>query len=384
MEDFKGICLALAIRFATVIQPDMQPDHNQGVWRAVDRKDRPKAFGVMHTRSRKSRWFATAAQRDAALSSLNGPFEADFEAVEAVFHFLRVTGLSVDDLPLLADLWRSHGGSTTLSAQEAAQRYLKAREGAVKVDTYRHIQKNLGRFSAAFSGVNLGEITPEAVQRWLDEDLGSFSAFTRKSHRKDVVALFNYWIKRGVVVRNPASMTATIRVDRDPVTVISPKEVDSLVASAIRDEPGAAGRFILESYCGVRVSTAAIFEWSWIHFEDFALEFPAWSTKGGRRKYRPGYPEKAFSLLRDLGEPSFSVFGNGYKKAKQRIFLRAGVSNPGNVLRHTFISAYYALTEDLHKTAQLALHRTPSTTDEHYAGRYSKKDAAALFTISCT
>jgi len=68
-----------------------------------------------------------------------------------------------------------------------------------------------------------------------------------------------------------------------------------------------------------------------------------------------------------------------YGKVKAALFARAGVVNPGNILRHSFCSYHVALHMDAGKTALLMQHASQHMLYRHYRGLAKHADAEEYF-----
>jgi hypothetical protein len=70
-----------------------------------------------------------------------------------------------------------------------------------------------------------------------------------------------------------------------------------------------------------------------------------------------------------------------YLNEKSAAFARAGVENPGNVLRHSFCSYHVAMHRDAARTAVLLTHTSPVMLYRHYKGKATAADAGKWFSI---
>ena len=279
------------------------------------------------------------------------------------------------------------GSDMTVSKAIAEYKRLRWEVDEVKIsdDTKRHIKKHVeDRFGGRFGAVRLREITPEVIRTWLKElkhgRTGEpMDALTKRHHRKDLSTFFKRAVSEGWILRNPCDSVAVPTKEQEDVTVLSVEDAKKLFA-ANRDEP-CIGRLALEAFGGLRYSSAARIQKAHINFAAKGIAMPGKAHKSGKRKYRQGHAENLWAWLQHAPEACWTMTVRQYLQAKGEAFVRAGVANPGNVLRHSFASYHLALHKDPPRTAYLMQH-TSLKMLEVYEGVAAEDDAAAYFAIT--
>jgi integrase len=141
-----------------------------------------------------------------------------------------------------------------------------------------------------------------------------------------------------------------------------------------RDFP-IVGRMALELWGGLRASSAERAQKEHFNFKEKGFELPGQKHKSGKRKYRSGHPETLWKWLEHAGDRAWTeITEKNYDRLKGEAFIRAGVTNPGNGLRHSFVSYHLACYKNPGLTQRLAQHRHFSTT-EGYEGFATEADA---------
>lgn len=363
--------------------------------RLMERPDRRSKYGWQtKARPRRSKFFQTAAERDASAEAMERRLaktgvdllSVDLEDYRRLVEFRQRLGVEPGEYERVLEMWRRHGSSGGVGFAEALDAYLDEKKEVVAVDTFRHVEKNLRRVLDDYlpKGVLLAGVTAERFQAVLDAL--PFSQDTKRAHRKDLRAFYNWALRRKLVSENPVEHTRPVRVERDEVAILSVEEGKRLFR-ANRDEP-VVGRLALEAFAGFRYSSAARFRYGQdVNFEDRGFSFPARQLKTerakreGRRKYRGGYPDAVFAWIRHATQACWEMTERQYLTAKGDAFTRAGVQNRGNVLRHSFGTYHIAGYADPQKTSWLMLHTSWKRTDDDYNGIATAQAGKRWFAI---
>ena len=287
------------------------------------------------------------------------------------------------DLRIVVHEWKSGrtGSEETTNAHSravsvAVESYLKLRlaEDVRKdTDTWRHLELHLKRrFAGAFAKLQLHEVTTELLREWVnglmnpDKPDTPMSNLTKRHHRKDVNTFFTRAVAEGWLKHNPCTLVKPPSFDDDEGAtkdrVIPPEDLVKLFAKNA-DQP-VIGRMALELFGGMRASSAERAVEANINFAEKGIEMPGQKHKSGKRKYRSGHPANLWAWLEHAGESAWSeVSEKNYDHLKGDAFIRADVRNPGNGLRHSFISYHLAAFQNPPLTQRLAQHTKSSTTD---------------------
>jgi hypothetical protein len=115
--------------------------------------------------------------------------------------------------------------------------------------------------------------------------------------------------------------------------------------------------------------------------EERGVVMPGSKHKSGRRHYVDGYPDNLWAWVRHAPDACWDVNARMYLNLKAEAFARAGVENPGNVLRHSFCTYHVAMHKDAARTAVLLTHRGTAMLYSRYKGRATEADGRAYFSI---
>lgn len=374
--------------------------------RFYDRPDRPKPF-LMSWRPKASAPVQTLSFANAAARERAGRRLAEERLAEGEIamswnaagwrEFLEAKAAAEGaDLRIVVHEWKSGraaSGSTTdahsISVPDAVEKYFKLRlaeDVKVGTDTYRHLDLHLRkRFAVLLKGHMLHQVTSEEIRDWMNglknPDNGEpMSVVTKGHHRKNVNAFFDRavmeeWIRANPCVRVKAPSAKLADEDDDDIAgrVIPVADLEKLF-KANRDQP-VIGRMALELFGGLRAASAERMLKEHVNFDEKGLTMPGVRHKSGKRKYRAGHPEALWAWLKHAGERMWTEVDEGsYGYLKTQAFIRANVTNPGNGLRHSFVSYHLALNRNTPLTSYLAQHRRSSTTDG-YEGLATEADA---------
>lgn len=275
---------------------------------------------------------------------------------------------------------RQTGLQSTIKAGEASDRYLAARKAdGIARATLKHAEKDMSRFKAEFGSGLLAEIRPDQVREWLARL--PFSEVTKRNHYKRVNAFFTWARIEGLAGFNPCESIKSPARQSDEVSVLPAAAAEKLFATAWKLIPEVCARLSLEAFAGLRFSSAARLAKEDVNFLEKGVTLPASKIKTRRRHYIDGLPANLWAWLKAAPADAWSLTERQYLALKSQAFLLAQVSNPGNVLRHSFCSYHVALHKDAARTAVLLCHANPSMLYQHYKGRATEKDAKRYFAI---
>lgn len=300
------------------------------------------------------------------------------------------------DLRIVVHEWktgRASAGTTTDAhsprVPDAVEKYFKLRlaedvkEGT---DTYRHLDLHLRkRFAVKFRAKMLHEVTSDEIRDWMNglinPDNGEpMGVVTKGHHRKNVNAFYDRavleeWVRFNPCVRVKAPSAKLEDEEDDDIAgrVIPVADLEKLFRMN-RDQP-VIGRMALELFGGLRAASAERMKKEHVNFAEKGLTLPGVLHKSGKRKHRTGHPDALWAWLTHAGGRMWTEVDEGsYGYLKTQAFIRAGVTNPGNGLRHSFVSYHLALNKNTPLTSYLAQHRRSATTDG-YEGLATEADA---------
>lgn len=272
------------------------------------------------------------------------------------------------------------GVQSSILVSAASERYLTARasEGIAKA-TLSHAKGDMARFAAAFGNRQLAEIRPEEIRQWLAQL--PFAEVTKRNHYKRVNAFFTWSRLEGLAASNPCESIKSPARESEDVTVLTVKDTAKLFATAWKLRPQVCAKLALEAFAGLRYSSAARLLKEDINFREKGITLPASKIKTRRRHYIDGLPENLWKWLRAAPPEAWTLTERQYLSLKSEAFTLASVTNPGNVLRHSFCSYHVAAHKDAARTAVILCHASPSMLYQHYKGRATAKDAELYFEV---
>lgn len=283
-------------------------------------------------------------------------------------------------VPELRRLWThfSHTLRSTLTVPDAVQAYMELRgnEG-LAVDSIRHMRTILGRFADRFAYRLLVDIQADDIRGWLTylQVTRKFEQVTLRHHRKEVHGLYERAILEKWTLENPCSAVVPPKLISKETAILALLDAQKLFQAA--QGSLIAGKLALEAFGGLRVSSAARLKPEEIDFEHRGLTFPGSKHKLSKRFYVDGFPENLFAWLKVPTEWDMSE--SWYDQQKSRVFARANVVNPGNVLRHSFATYHLAAYGDAAKTASLLTHRNTHLLFTTYRGKGVPQDRGKLY-----
>lgn len=274
-----------------------------------------------------------------------------------------------------------HGVQASILVSEASERYLSARatEGIAKA-TLAHAKGDMARFTASFGTKLLGDIKPDEIRQWLASL--PFADVTKRNHYKRVNAFFTWARIEGLAASNPCDSVKSPARESDEVSVLSVADIKKLFATAWKFRPQVCARLALEAFAGLRFSSAARLAKSDVNFREKGITLPAAKIKTRRRHYIDGLPENLWAWLKAAPTEAWTLDERQYVSLKGQAFTLASVTNPGNVLRHSFCSYHVAAHKDAARTAVVLCHASPSMLYQHYKGRATEKDAKRYFSVT--
>lgn len=379
-------------------QPEQQPDDNQA-WepprgiRYSSRPGRPSPF-LLHWSdgdgNRCAAAYPSPAARETAAKALaekrtdHGTDVLSFDPREwrRWLSFREIIG---DTDPVeVAQQWlaarEKHGVQASILVSAASERYLLARasEGIAKA-TLSHAKGDMARFTASFGTRLLGEIRPEEIRQWLAQL--PFAEVTKRNHYKRVNAFFTWARLEGLATSNPCESIKSPARESEDVTVLTVSDAEKLFTTAWKLRPQVCAKLALEAFAGLRFSSAARLIKEDINFREKGITLPAAKIKTRRRHYIDGLPANLWTWLRVAPVEAWTLTERQYMSLKGEVFSLAGVTNPGNVLRHSFCSYHVAAHKDAARTAVVLCHASPSMLYQHYKGRATERDAKRYFNV---
>lgn len=264
------------------------------------------------------------------------------------------------------------------------ERFLKFRrtEGA-SPDTVARFEAHLYKMADHFGYDRLANsITLPETREWAHSlTAAGMSAGTVIKHVSAASGMFRRGVMEEWNLKNPFEGIVMPKVQLKEVTVMP--LADAIKLFEVNKDDPVVLRLALEAFSGLRYSSAQRLALEDLNFEEKTIVMAGANHKSRRRHLLEGMPDNVWPWLlkfRDRPE-AWDLTSKAYLYRKMHAFQRAGVPNPGNILRHSFCSYHVALHRDAAKTAVLMQHTKPSTLYRHYKGMARQVDAERYFQI---
>jgi integrase len=220
------------------------------------------------------------------------------------------------------------------TAQQLVRELLKAKESDGASESHlRDIRCRLAVFAEKFDGQMVATITSKEIDDWLRSL--PFSPLTRNRYRQLVVLAFNFAVRHGYAMANPAMGAAKARVVGKAPGILTVSETARLLETAA---PDILPYLAIGAFAGLRRAELKRLDWSEIDFESGLIEVKA---------------RKAAGI----------------------------VKWPGNSLRHSFASYHLAHFKNAAATALELGHHDTRITFAHYRELVKPKDAERYWNI---
>ena len=288
-------------------------------------------------------------------------------------------------LPEILAVWNTHQKLVNgIPIGEMRDRFLAARQ---QEDTSPSMNLWLRNYVGRFlEGRDLDQaanlITPQDVRDWIEALAAKGLARTTVHHHLRTLSMFfKRCVAEGWMHRNPCSAIQFRRKHSEEIQVLSLEDARKLFKEA--EGTRMAGMIALEAFGGLRASSAFRVALADINFAERTILLPAAKHKTGRRYLQEKLPENLWAWLEQAKRipGSFGCSSPVYSKEKAALFARAGVLNPGNILRHSFCSFHVALYGDAGRTALLMQHAGQQMLYRHYRGLAKHAAAEEYFRI---
>jgi integrase len=264
------------------------------------------------------------------------------------------------------------------TAEQLVKQLLKAKEAdGVGERHLGTLRSRLGYFADEFDGKMVAEITKVNIDDWLRSlDVG---AQTRNHYRAAAVLAFNFALRNGYAVENPAEGAAKAKVIGGRPGILSVDESARLLEAAT---PDVLPFFAIGLFAGLRRAELERLDWSEVDFESNLIQATAEKSKTATRRFVTLQPN-----LREWVLPYRKLKGNvtppetlrqSFKQAR----IAAGIVDwPENALRHSFASYHLAAFKNAAATALELGHHDSRVTFAHYRELVKPKEATRFWKL---
>ena len=269
------------------------------------------------------------------------------------------------------------------TATQLVSELLKAKEAdGVSEWHLRDIRSRLTVFGEKFDGRMVATITSKEIDDWLRSL--PFSPLTRNHYRGLVVLAFNFAVRCGYAISNPALRAAKAKVVGDAPGILTVSETARLLEAASSD---VLPYIAIGLFAGLRRAEIHRLDWREIDFESGLIEVTARNAKTAQRRFvamQPNLREWLLPLRKHSGKvtpQSSFVFRQSFEQAR----ARAGITDwPENALRHSFASYHLAQFKNAASTSLELGHHDSRITFAHYRELVKPKDAERYWNVKPT
>ena len=269
------------------------------------------------------------------------------------------------------------------------EQYLAQKESEISKDNYAHLEHNLGKLAAHYTGP-LHSLQSSDINTWL-RGLG-VGPRTRHNYRAALDQLV-HWARDNAYL--PRTWTEMDRV-QDPghktgeIKILTIDQVTELLTTRQQDEESGRAQkslvpfLALQVFAGLRHSEASRLDWRDVHLDERTIYVPKAIGKGFRSRPVPISDNLAAWLhpyaKRSGPITSLSQVSGALTKAKKRARIPAGDNETRNVLRKTFISYRKASIQNVAQVAEEA-GNSVGIIHKHYGRPIPQAEGKRLFQI---
>ena len=254
------------------------------------------------------------------------------------------------------------------------------------------LKTRLERFQVESGDHAVAAIESKQLDAWLSGL--KVGPATRNTYRRDLRTLFSFCVKRGYMLKNPATATERAKQHEKPPGILTPQEATNLLNACDKD---ILPYFAIGMFAGLRRSELEKLDWQEINMESNFIEIKASKAKTAQRRLVKIEPILKL-WLKPVAKNASPVVLSGYLDRRLETMRKAGFGRPGteteeekkskitlkpwplNALRHSFGSYWLAKFKD---TAALALQmgNSPQIIFAHYRELVRPDDAKQFWNI---
>jgi integrase len=255
---------------------------------------------------------------------------------------------------------------------------LKAKEAdGVSQRQLYNLKSRLGYFAQEFDGRMVATISSKGIDDWLRSlDVGPQ---TRNHYRAVTILAFNFAIRSGYAVENPALGAAKAKVVGQPPGILSVEQASAILVNSSQE---LLAYIAIGLFAGLRRAELERLDWSEIDFDSNLIEVTAAKSKTAQRRFVTLQPNLRAWLLPLRQLKGYVTPQENFRQAFEQVREAAGIVEwPGNALRHSFASYHLAAFKNAASTALELGHHDSRVTFAHYRELVKPKDAARYWKI---
>lgn len=323
-----------------------------------------------------------AAAYAAAIQTLR-PFGVELTTTAAtVAEALKLVGTLSDLLEAAREHARRQPRNLpTVTVTESVQACLEAKRSNGAADRYlADLRYRLGKFAETFQ-CGVGAVRGDAIQAWFEAR--KFAPQSRVNFRRVLHLWGEFCIRRGWL---PKGWDELDRLERvrvragGEITIFAPDELARLLAAAAPDFLPALA---VQAFAGLRSAEIERLDWRDIRLTEGFIEITAAKAKTRSRRLIP-ICDALRQWLAPHARKTGAVWPGGtatITKAQAVTAAGAGVPWRKNALRHSWISARVAESQDVAATA-LEAGNSPAVVFTHYRQVITPDQARRWFSVT--
>jgi integrase len=266
------------------------------------------------------------------------------------------------------------------TATQLVEELLKAKKAdGVSEHHLRDIRGRLSVFAEKFDGRMVATITSKEIDTWLRSL--PVAPLTRNHYRQHVVLAFNFAVRCGYAVTNPALGAAKAKVISQAPGILRVSETARLLDAAA---PDVLPYLAIGLFAGLRRAELERLDWSEIDFESGLIEVKAIKSKTAQRRFvtmQPNLGEWLLPVRKHKGNVTTGKWG--LRQPFEQARAAAGITEwPDNALRHSFASYHLAHFKNAAETALQLGHHDSRVTFAHYRELVKPKEAERFWKIT--
>lgn len=300
---------------------------------------------------------------------------------EAAHAFQRISAYGVTLNTVVSDFVRRHdakGKSITFAALfDHFTTSKKSRSAAY----LRGLKYTLPRFEALHDRI-VSEIEPAEIESELDE----MTPAVRNAFLRNLRAVFNFGVKRGLLENNPILRLDFDQVKKSEVVILAPKDAAALMIAA-ESEADLLPYHALALFAGVRPLELERLDWRHVDLVERHVEITAEVSKTGRRRIIDMEPNLHAWLAHHVAlGGSLEGLATPSKNLRQRLRTLRKAAGLGqwtqDVMRHSYASYWLAAHGDINRLTLQMGHESADMLWKHYHRAAKRKDAATFWKIA--
>ena len=228
--------------------------------------------------------------------------------------------------------------------------FLRAKARAGRSDRYlRALRVSLKSFALGRFQTPLADVNVFDVEKWLDDH--SWSVRTKSGYLSDVRVMFNFAMRRGLCMSNPAAGVELPGIVEKLPSVHTPAQVAAVLEFARGFDLNLCRVLALRYFAGLRSIECDRSKEENIRETVFEVTAANAKQTRSRRRRLVTLQQNLLAWLALGGSINFGNAGHRWRWFNASLLKATGVVMPDNVTRHTFVSYHVAHFGDVKKTA---------------------------------